>query len=105
MKIDVSEKDPIEIGATGFKRTVQQVRTVLQTIKGTVPLNRSFGMDLSFVDQPENVAMAKATANIIGEVEKQVPEVKVLSVKYKNDADSAQDGILFPIVEIKIESE
>ncbi|MCP3923324.1 MAG: hypothetical protein GY714_12140 [Desulfobacterales bacterium] len=93
----------IVIGATGAGRIIQQIRTVLKSVKCSVPFDRGFGIDFSFIDKPLPVAKVLAISNVIDEVEKQVPGVKVKNVSFKNDNELIE-GILKPIVEIEIES-
>lgn len=93
--------DKIEIGATGLTEIVQNVRTILTTLKGTVPLDRDFGLNAIFLDNPGPRAMALASAEIPGAVEQWEPRARVTSVEWV-DLDS-MDGRLIPRVRIRIE--
>lgn len=92
----------IEIGATGGTEIAQNVRTILRTPRGTVPLDRSFGVADDLLDLPLPVAQAKYSGEIVKEIEKQEPRVKVLSVTYKDDLSGAMEGKLIPVVKLKI---
>ncbi|MGL1931762.1 MAG: hypothetical protein OCC45_08370 [Desulfotalea sp.] len=92
----------IQIGLTGLKEIAQNIRTICSTVKGTVPLDRSFGIDVDILDLPLPVAQAKLRAEIVQEVEKQEPRVKVLEVSFKVDEPGAMDGKLIPIIKIQI---
>ncbi len=103
MQIDITATmDNIEIGATGAAEIIQNVKTILSTIKGTVPLDRAFGVDWFFVDMPTPAAQAAFTAEIVTEIEKQEPRVKVIRVLWAADPLAAMDGKLLPTVQIKI---
>lgn len=99
MIIDLN--NDVVIGAEGVERIAQQVRTVLKTVKGTVPFNRDFGIDFSFIDKPIPVARALAISSVIEEVEKQVDGIEVIDVSFPDDSELVK-GVLKPKVEIKI---
>ena len=92
----------VVFGATGLTEIMQNVRMILSTPKGSVPLDREFGIDTVFLDEPEPVAMARAVPEIIEAVEKYEPRVKVTTVEWveRNDGD-AMEGKLVPKVRIK----
>ena len=90
---------PVKIGATGTAEIVQNVKTILSTIKGTVPLDREFGISGEYVDKPLPLARALYAAEVVGQVDKQEPRVKVSRVTFKDDA---MDGRLMPTVSIII---
>jgi hypothetical protein len=92
--------ETIEIGATGRREIIQNVKTILSTVKGSVPLDREFGIKGDYVDQPMQVARALYAAEIVEEVEKQEPRVKVTQVTW--GTDDAMDGKMKPIVRIKV---
>jgi len=101
MEIDVSASPTtVVIGATGLEEIYQNVRTILATRKGSVVLDREFGVDQTFLDQPTSLAMAKALPSIVEAVEKYEPRVKVTAVEWI-DSD-AQDGRMVPRVRIRI---
>lgn len=93
---------PVDIGASGIAEIIQNVKTILSTIKGTVPLDRTFGISGEYVDKPPALAQALYTADIVDEVEKQESRVKVSQVLWDQDALAAMDGTLKPRVIIKI---
>ena len=102
MEIDITGTlQTIEIGATGRREIIQNVNTILSTIKGTVPLDREFGISGEYLDKPLPIAMAMYAADIVAEVEKQESRVKVTQVAWDQSADAGA-GKLVPIVRIKI---
>ena len=93
----------IVIGATGTEEIVQNVKTILATARGTVPLDRAFGVERDFTDRPLPAAMARFTAAVVEEVEKQEPRVKVTGVRWPSPAENeAVEGRLTPVVRIRI---
>lgn len=78
---------------------LQNVKTILGTVKGTVPLDRDFGIDGELLDQPVPVAEAKLTGKIVSALKKYEPRVEVLQVKFKGD----DGGRLMPVVTVKID--
>lgn len=66
--------------ATELEEIVQNVATILLTPKFTVPLDRSFGLDGKFIDEPINAAQARAVAEITEAVNSQEPRVRVKKV-------------------------
>lgn len=93
------EPTPLNIGATGIEEIAQNVRIILGTIQGTVPLDRSFGVPSDLVDAPVNEAMRHAPA-IAAAVEKYEPRCKVTHISF--DGAEVMDGILRPTVKIRI---
>lgn len=76
----------------------QNVRTILSTPKGSVPLGREFGIDLSYLDSPTPVAEAKLTTEIIAAVKRYEPRVSITAISFTGDAG----GKLKPVVEVRI---
>lgn len=100
--IDMRETSRQTIGATGIAEIVQNARNILGTTKGTVPLDRTFGVRLRFLDRPLPEAMAQYTGEIIAELERQEPRLRVLSVRFAAKPEDAVDGRLFPVVTLDI---
>ena len=80
----------------------QNVATILKTIQGSVPLDRDFGVDGSYIDLPMPMAKGQWQAEIIDAIERDEPRVRVLSVDFKENSIDAMDGILSPIVTVEI---
>lgn len=101
MIIDVTaELDGVEFSpGNTYEEILQNVRTICTTPKGTVPLDRDFGLDQTLLDAPIAVAKARYTSEIISVVQRYEPRVKVTRVMY--DGDGA-DGKLNAKVQVKI---
>lgn len=91
-----------QYGATGVAEILQNVRNILSTTRGTVPLDRTFGITQTFLDRPQAEAMALFTGEVIAEVEKQEPRVRVMRVEFLPRAAEAADGRLYPAVTLEI---
>lgn len=77
---------------------LQNVRTILATTKFSVPLDRDFGIDGTYLDRPMPVAKAKISNEIITAIKKYEPRVTVTSITFKGD----KDGTLKPNVQVRI---
>ena len=67
----------------------QQLELLLATPVGTVALDRDFGVDLSFLDEPVSVAVM-AAAEIAVKLQKYIPALQLIRVQA--DYEQAQDG-------------
>lgn len=102
--VDASLPVTIVVGATGLVQLMQEIRTVLSTRKGSVPLDRDFGLDWSILDSPMNAIKPRYVADVARQVEKYVPRVKVVEVRFIPGGD-AVDGIAHPVVRVSIRQE
>jgi len=88
--------------STTIKEIVQNVKTILTTMKGEVPLDRDFGVDVALVDQPIPLTASQLTTNIIEAIETYEPRVTVSEVAYSGDA---AEGTIIPSVKVVINDE
>lgn len=88
----------MDFGATGWAEITQNVKTILTTMIGTVPLDRAFGIDISPLDSPTAVTRAQMTPIIIEAVETFEPRVVVDEVRYLED----EQGTLLPSVTLSL---
>lgn len=65
-KIRLDEEDEI-------KEVLRNVAVILATPKGSVPMYRSFGLDMSFLDKPMNVAKNLAVIPVKEAIEEWEP--------------------------------
>ena len=84
--------------ASEYAEILQNIRTILATPVYSVPLDRSFGVNASFVDMPLPIAQAKIGQEIITAIRKYEPRVTVTRITWTAD----QDGILKPKVQVRI---
>ena len=82
----LAELDNINFFPANEKEEVlQNVQTILSTVKGTAPLDRDFGLDPSFLDAPMNAAKAKLIQATIEVVPEQEPRAKVKDIVFDGD--------------------
>lgn len=78
----------------------QNVNTILNTAKFSVPLFREFGNSALIVDKPMTTIRPTMIAEIVEVVEKYEPRVLVEEIKMNGEID----GILHPTITISIKS-
>ena len=100
LTVDMSVPASVEIGATGLRGLAQEIRTALATRKGSVPLDRDFGLSWELIE-----SRPLLVAEIGRGLERCVPRIKVKSVAFKADTSGAADGKLTPVVTVEIRKE
>lgn len=71
------------LGDDALEREISRnVRTILTTPVGTCPLYREFGIDVTAVDRPMDVAMNLYSVAVMEAVEKFEPRVRVQDVTF-----------------------
>lgn len=101
MLYEVSVKDPeiIDIAPKNdVNEILQNVRTILATTKGTIPLDREFGIDGSVIDIPTMQAQAYLTNEIFQAIRRYEPRVSIDNITF----DGEISGKLIPKVVITI---
>ena len=81
------------------EEVLQNVRTILATRRGTVPLDRSLGVAWDFVDLPLEVARARISQDVIDAIEENEPRAEIVRVTFAGDG---VEGSLKPTVRIRI---
>lgn len=100
MAISVDTLSPNVIyGASGVTEVIQNVRTIITTRKGTVPLDREFGIDFSLLDSPFPSARAKLQSEIFQQVKKYESRATIAEISFNNDPST---GKLNPTVKIEV---
>jgi phage baseplate assembly protein W len=86
-------------GLTGVPEVMQNVRTILTTRRGTVPLDRNFGISFDFLDSPINITQAKAEQEIFLQLEKYEPRAILKQIMWETDVISGQ---ILPSVKVEV---
>lgn len=73
----------------------REVALLLSTREGTMPLDRGFGLNMDFLDMPQEVAKSLYTAEVTQKIPFFIPTVRVQKVTW-----SHADGKLSPKVVI-----
>lgn len=84
---------------------LQNVRTILVTLIGSVPLFRIFGTSFEHIDEPYPIARALMQSAVIEAIESYEPRARVESVMFDETLPNAMDGILLPRVVVSIGEE
>ncbi|MDY3739384.1 MAG: hypothetical protein SO022_02860 [Selenomonadaceae bacterium] len=78
---------------------IQNIKTILTTLQGTVPLDRDFGIDGTLIDKPLTVAKPLIVKDIKEKIEQYEPRAKFVSISWSgNDID----GKLIPSIKVAI---
>lgn len=97
--ITANDKPTIDFAPnTVVAEVMQNVRTILSTIKYDIPLNRQFGMDGAIIDMPIHQAQAKWSAEIFAQVKQYEPRASIEAITFT----AGLDGKLIPTVEVRI---
>lgn len=91
---DLTETVLNEMEAT--RQILQNVNTILNTWKGTVPLHRDFGLDADLLHRPINMVEDMVIADVIEAIEKYEPRAIVTNVRLSADAKHP-DGVLITV--------
>jgi phage baseplate assembly protein W len=86
-------------GLSGIPEVMQNVRTILTTRRGTVPLDRDFGISFDFLDSPINITRAKAEQEIFLQLKKYEPRAILKQIIWETDVIS---GHISPSVKVEI---
>lgn len=100
--LEISGKDTNTLfwaPSSELEEIIQNVRTILTTRKGSVPLDREFGIDTGIIDKPTASIHGLLTVAIVETVEKYEPRVKVQSVSFDGDGE---EGAIYPRVKVVI---
>lgn len=93
----LADQAPIVIGADGMEEIAQNVRMIVLTMAGSVPLHRAFAHTPDFLDAPSPLEAARLIGRLTTAIETYEPRVKVerISLERRDDASAAL-GTLTP---------
>lgn len=86
--------------SSAVAEVLQNVRMILATQKGTVPLDRNFGLSWDAVSAPPAVARARITTEVIQQINRYEPRAKVIKIQF--ETSNAVEGQLRPRVVIGV---
>jgi phage baseplate assembly protein W len=89
----------VTYGLTGVSEVMQNVRTILTTRRGTVPLDRDFGISFDFLDSPINQTRARAEQEIFLQLKKYEPRAILRQIIWNTNLIKGQ---LFPKVRVEV---
>ena len=79
---------------------LQNIAVILATPKGSVPLDREFGLTTVFLDKPTPVAKMMMRAEVREAIERWEPRAQFVSMTFEERV--TQPGTLWPTVEVEI---
>lgn len=82
------------------KRILRNVAVILATRKGSVPMYREFGLDMSFLDKPANVAKSAAVIPVREAIQRWEPRAQFKAMELS--VDPSNPGKLSFTVRIEI---
>jgi hypothetical protein len=86
---------------SGVEEILQNVKTILSTVRGSVPLDREFGISADLIDAPTPAAQARSMAEIVEAVARDEPRAEITAVSFSGDSD----GRLIPKVKVRIRAD
>ena len=89
----------VVFGATGVNEVIQAVRTIVSTRRGTVPLDREFGISHDFLDTPVLGVRARIEQEIFLQIKKYEPRAILRQILWSDDAIS---GTIWPCLKIEV---
>lgn len=96
--IDLHGIQIFDIGLTSNQEAIRNLKVIYTTPQGTVPFDRAFGIDISILDEPLNIAKGKLTVEFINKAKQYEPRVKVKEVLFVIDSEN---GNIIPKVVIE----
>lgn len=84
-----------------FNEIKQGLEILMTTPAGTVPLDRNFGLDQSFLSQPTAIAETMFIQELIEKAEMYLPQISVEEAGFEYD----KDGVISPIIYISANDE
>lgn len=84
---------------TELEEVIQNVKTIITTLQGSVPLDRDFGIDSTVIDKPVNVIRPLLVKEIKEKIEQYEPRAKLISINW--DGEGMQ-GVITPTVRVAI---
>lgn len=82
-----------------LEEVIQNVRTIITTLMGSVPLDRDFGIDPSVIDKPINVVRPLLVKEVKEKIEQYEPRAKLVSIDWGGDG---REGQIIPRVRVAI---
>lgn len=108
VSIVINTAQPINISLapkTIEEEVLQNIWTLLSSLEYDVPLDCKFGINGDFIDKPIQTAKALVVSEIYEKIEQYEPRAEIIDITFATSDEEAMQGILKPIVEVKINAE
>lgn len=99
--IDLQNVQISNIGASGNDEIIRNLNVIYTTPKGSLPFDRNFGVDISILDEPIDIAKAKLTVEIISQTQKYEERASIKEISFDIDTSN---GKITPKVVVDIGS-
>jgi len=97
--VDMNEPKEIDFAPVTLAAEVaQNIRTILSTPLGTVPLARHIGLNYEAIDEPAQVAQARLIGDVMTAIQEQEPRATITEVLFPGGASDSLAGRLSVIV-------
>lgn len=90
--------------ASEAEEVIQNVRTIISTVIGSVPLDRDFGLSWKYIDKPIQVSKMLFHADVINALELYEPRAVVTAIEYGDSTLDLMDGSIHPRIKIRLDS-
>lgn len=98
-EINSASMYPISLAPdTELAEILQNVQTIISTMKGTIPLDREFGIDGRVIDLPMHVAQAKLSNEIFQAIKHYELRVTIEDISFT----ATLEGRLVPKVKVSV---
>ena len=94
--------EALEIGARGLAGILQNVRVILTTLAGDLPLDRAFAGPGEYIDRPVNAVRRRELAAWVEAIERHEPRVKVTQIRFETRREDALDGRVYPVAVLRL---
>ena len=91
----------INFGATSYEEILQNLKTILLTPIYSVPLDRLFGMQYLFVDEPTN-DINILVAEFLQKLQGYENRCEILDVEWQPDEAAAESGHMIPVIRLRL---
>ena len=104
--VDIAPLRAVEVGTTGLRQIAQEIRTLLLTPRGSVPLDRDFGVSWEMIDSPIPAARQMYVAEVAAQIHKYIPRVRFTGIDFpETSKDESQEGLVRVRVKVEIREE
>lgn len=88
--IDLENIQITDIGVSENSEILRNLKIIYTTPQGTVPFDRSFGIDTDILDEPINIAKGKLTVAVFNQTQKYEPRATIKQVTFDMDEKSSK---------------
>ena len=96
--VDGQPRRRLQWNLTGAEAVDQELKILLTTPRGSVVMDRDFGIDMSLLATPVQTARARAQQDIVAAIRRYIPRCRVTRVTFRERTDEILDGRIFPII-------